>query len=106
MQLLLYNLISNAVEAIQDQKDSTGIISVLFEYKKEFVHIEIANTGKQIPQSVLKKIQSKKSVSTKGRHHGKGLQIIHDISEKYDANLTVNSSQGQTIFSLDVPYTD
>ena len=106
MQLLLYNLISNAVEAIQDQKDPTGIISVLFEYKKEFVHIEIANTGKQIPQSVLKKIQSKKSVSTKGRHHGKGLQIIHDISEKYDANLTVNSSQGQTIFSLDIPYTD
>lgn len=106
MQLLMYNLISNAIEAINEMDKQNGIISILFDYKKEFVHIEIANTGKQIPEIVLKKIQSNKSVSTKGAHHGKGLQIIHDISEKYDANLNVKSSEGQTIFSLDIPYTD
>jgi signal transduction histidine kinase len=106
MQLLMYNLISNAIEAINEMKNQNGIISILFNYKKEFVHIEVANTGKQIPRTVLKKIQSNKSVSTKGAHHGKGLQIIHDISEKYDANLAVESSEGQTVFYLDIPYND
>ena len=106
IQLLLYNLISNAVEAIQELKNKNGIISILIDFKKEFVHIEVTNTGKQIPKQILKKIQSNKSVSTKGPHHGKGLQIIHDISEKYNANLTVTSAKGQTVFSLDIPYKD
>lgn len=106
MQLLFYNLVSNAIDAIQELDDPSGIISILFDYKKEFVHVEIVNTGKQIPGDVLKKIQSKKSFSTKGAHHGNGLQIIYDIGEKYDANITVESNEGQTIFSLDIPYTD
>ncbi len=106
IQLLLYNLLSNAIEAIQELDSKNGIISILFIYKKEFVHIEIVNTGKKISSSILKKIQSKKTVSTKGAHHGKGLQIIHDISEKYNANLSVESTEGQTIFSLDIPYND
>jgi len=106
IQLLLYNLMSNAIEAIQELDSKNGIISILFIYKKEFVHIEIVNTGKKISSSILKKIQSKKTVSTKGAHHGKGLQIIHDISEKYNANLSVESTEGQTIFSLDIPYND
>lgn len=106
MQLLFYNLVSNAIEAIQELDTQQGIISIFFEYRKEFVHVEIANTGKKIPNKILKKIQSNKSFSTKGAHHGKGLQIIHDISEKYNADLTIESVEGQTVFSLDIPYTD
>jgi len=104
MQLFFYNFLSNAVEAIQEKEDD-GDIHIVFEYKKEYVHIEIANDGK-IPDSVLKKIQTKKSVSTKGKHHGKGLQIIQDISEKYDAAVQVLSEEDQTIFQIDIPYTD
>jgi len=104
IQLLFYNLLANAIEAIQELENKSGIISILFDYKKEYVHIEIVNTGKQIPSSILKKIQTNKTVSTKGAHHGKGLQIIHDIGEKYNANLSVESAEGQTIFSLDIPY--
>jgi signal transduction histidine kinase len=106
MQLLIYNLLSNAIDAIQEQDTQIGNISILFDYKKEFVHVEIANTGKQIPTKIMKKIQSRESVSTKGIHHGKGLQIIRDIAEKYDARIGVDSTESQTIFYLDIPYTD
>lgn len=104
IQLLLYNLLSNAIEAIQELKNKNGIISILIDYKKEFVHIEITNTGKQISKNILKKIQSNASVSTKGAHHGKGIQIIHDISEKYNANLSIIGAEGHTVFSIDIPY--
>lgn len=104
MQLFFYNFLSNAVEAIQETVGK-GTIFIGFEYKKEYVHIEIANTGK-IPDSVLKKIQLNKSVSTKGKHHGKGLQIIQDISEKYDAAIQVIAKEDQTIFSIDIPYSE
>lgn len=104
MQLFFYNFLSNAVEAIQEN-DGNGTIFINFEYKKEYVHIDIANDGK-MPESVLKKIQTNKSVSTKGKHHGQGLQIIQDISEKYDAAIQVLTKEDQTLFSIDIPYTD
>lgn len=104
MQLFFYNFLSNAVEAIQETGDE-GAIHIFFEYKKEYIHIEIANDGK-IPDSVLRKIQTKRSVSTKGKHHGNGLQIIQDISEKYDAAVQVLSYDNQTIFKIDMPYTN
>lgn len=106
IQLLLFNLLSNAIDAIQQQNNQQGIISILFDYKKEFVHVEIVNTGKQIPEKDLEKIKSKQSFSTKGIHHGKGLQIIYDIGEKYNADVDVSSEPGQTIFSLSIPYND
>ncbi len=106
IQLLFYNLLSNAIDAIKELKNQNGIISILFDYKKEFVHIEITNTGKQIPDHIIKKIKSNAPVSTKGAHHGTGLQIIHDISEKYNADLSIVSAEGHTLFVIDIPFKD
>lgn len=104
MQLFFYNFLSNAIEAIQETVGK-GTVFIGFDYKKEYVHIEIANTGK-IADSVLEKIKKNKSVSTKGKHHGKGLRIIQDISEKYDAAIEVISKEDQTVFSIDIPYSE
>jgi signal transduction histidine kinase len=103
MQLLFYNIISNAVDAIMEYS-GTGDIKLFFDYMKEYVQVDIVNTGKKISADILQNIQSKKLFSTKGKHHGNGLRIINDISEKYHADVTVTSNDQQTTFSLKIPY--
>jgi len=105
MQLFFYNILSNAIDAITEST-RTGKLDLMFDYKKEYVQINITNTGKKIPHDLLDMIQSKKLFSTKGKHHGNGLRIINDISEKYHADLIVTSTDQQTTFSIKLPYSN
>jgi len=103
MQLLFYNILSNAIDAMGGINGS-GIITIFFDYKKEHVHVELSNNGKQIPEELVKKIRTKELFSTKGKNHGNGLKIINDISEKYHTDVIVTSDENETVFSFNLPY--
>jgi signal transduction histidine kinase len=102
MQLLLFNLISNASDAILEKKKQ-GNIWIDFEYKKDHIDIHLADDA-GISDKALKLLKSKKSFSTKGEKHGRGMKIIYDLLEKHKATLTVKKKDAKTVFSIKIPY--
>jgi len=103
MQLLFYNILSNGIDAMGGI-NGKGIIKIFFDYKNEHVHVDLSNTGEQIPEELVKKIRTKELFSTKGKNHGNGLKIINDLSEKYHTDVIVTSDENETVFSFDMTY--
>ena len=102
MQLLLFNFVSNASDAILEKKKQ-GNIWVDFDYKKDHVDVHIADDA-GISDEALKLIKSKKSFTTKGEKHGRGMKIIYDLLEKHSAKLSIKKKDAKTIFSIKIPY--
>jgi len=101
IQLLFYNLISNAVDAII-YGSCQGLIWVYLEYIDDHVNIKVSDDGEKISKVNLEKIKSRDLFTTKGGKHGSGLKIIYDIVEKYDAKLNVKSSSEKTTFTISI----
>lgn len=101
MQLLLFNLLSNAVEAIKEK----GSIYVAIKYENDNAIIEVSDDGELISEEDIKKIKNHGEFSTKGREHGLGLKIVTDILEKYDGSLDVRSDDSKSLvtFSVRIP---
>lgn len=101
IQLLLFNLLANAVEAIS----STGNITIMVKYKKDKVFIDIIDDGDLLSDSEIKKIKAQQKKSKKGPTHGHGLKIIHDIVEKYNGKLDVkcDAKKHSVKFSVMLP---
>ncbi len=101
MQLLLFNLLSNAVDAINDK----GNIYIEITYSKGIVRIDVSDDGKLISEEDIKKIAAHKEFSTKSRGHGRGLKIVNDILEKYNGalDLASDTSKHQVTCSIAIP---
>ena len=102
MQLLLYNLISNAIDAII-YGGGEGNVWISFGFLEDGIEINVADDGKAISKENLAKIKSKKPFTTKGGKHGNGMKIIYDIVEKYNAVLQVESNSEKTMFNINLP---
>ena len=102
LQLLLYNLISNATDAIIEKKKK-GNIWVDVSYGKSHVEIMLSDDA-GISDNALKQIKSRKTFTTKGENHGGGMKIIYDLLEKHHANMTVKKKDEKTVFSIRLPY--
>ncbi|MCP3930860.1 MAG: HAMP domain-containing histidine kinase [Oligoflexia bacterium] len=74
---VLFNLYKNAVEAI----DSNGTITTKVSLNDESVLLEIEDSGKGIPDNILKKL-GQKGISY-GKAHGTGLGV-YDAFEQFD----------------------
>ena len=104
-QLLFYNLLSNAVDAVREVKEK-GEIWVEFEYLDDQFKFSVIDDGAPIAEENILKILRRESFTTKGRKHGKGTQIIYDIIDKYKMNMDIVSNNWKTefIFSLAPSY--
>lgn len=88
MQLLLFNLLSNAVDAVKDK----GNIYINMKYGKRNIGIDVSDDGKLISAKDIQKIVKHRKFSTKGRSHGAGLKIVYDILGKYKGKMNVKSN--------------
>jgi len=98
MQLLFYNLISNAIDAIKDK----GTIWIEVHNKDQKLAISVTDDGKLLTDNQIKNIRMHKKFSSKGRKHGNGLQIVYDVLEKNDATLEAKNNpdkKGATFFA-------
>ena len=92
---ILWNLLLNAAEAIQDQ----GIISIHVQpYKGNFIDVLVIDDGCGIPEAELASIFYP-FFTTKSNGSGLGLSIVHSIVESYQCHLDVNSrvKEGTTV---------
>lgn len=96
LQRLLINLIDNAIR-YNKKKDGQLIISGKKE--KDFIHLEIANTGQGIPKEDIGKVfdqfyRVEKSRSTGNGGSGLGLTIAQKIVELHYGNISISSGEG------------
>ena len=99
IQLLIFNLLSNAVDAL-NIANANGKINMNISYDNNNAVISVSDDGELIKKQDIEKILTKKKFSTKGREHGNGMKIIHDILGKYNGNLNVTSEKEKNLVTF------
>jgi len=98
------NLMRNAVEAIDDDKDIRAV-SVMCANEKNFVVIEFRDTGDGIAEKNLTKIFLP-FFTTKSKGHGIGLALTHRVITEHKGTLTAeNAKGGGAVFTVRLPLT-
>lgn len=96
------NLIDNALDALEDQKQSgTGIVEVQTKNDGEFLCVNVIDNGGGIPQDVQNNIFDP-FFTTKdiGKGTGMGLDVVRKIVLHHNADIRVSSKPGRTEFAL------
>jgi signal transduction histidine kinase len=99
---VIENLLRNALDAM----DGTGNISIQTEVDKNFLHIDVTDTGKGIPAKKVKKI-FQPGFSTKKRGWGLGLSLSKRIiSDYHKGKIFVKKTELNigTTFRITLPY--
>ncbi|PLR82244.1 two-component sensor histidine kinase [Bacillus canaveralius] len=101
MEQVLYNLIENGIKYTNH-----GGITVRSYVKKEFIVIEIKDTGIGIPQEDLAKIWERfyrvdQSRTRKTGGTGLGLYVVKQIIESHGGDITVKSTENEgSVFTI------
>lgn len=90
------NLISNAIDAIQDKAEKDGKIVINTSVEKRFVKITVADNGigmsLETSQSIFKNFYTSKEP---GRGTGLGLAISQSIIKKHHATISFETEKGK-----------
>ncbi|MEO6051559.1 MAG: ATP-binding protein [Pyrinomonadaceae bacterium] len=95
---VLLNVAINALQAMPNG----GLLTFRSFDKGISCIVEVQDTGGGIDEKVLPKIFDP-FITTKEKGVGLGLSIAHKIVTQHNAKLLVTSTQGKTIFSLQIP---
>jgi signal transduction histidine kinase len=103
MKQVFLNILLNAIDAIT----AHGSISItsrnIYKKGKEYVQVEIADTGKGIPRKILDSIFDP-FFTTKAKGSGLGLAISHQIVQEHKGTIEVESMPKKgTTFSVTIP---
>lgn len=95
------NLLVNAAQAIEEQ----GVISIRTREEKCWAVVEIGDTGSGIAEDNLTKLfEPFFTTKEEGRGTGLGLSICHDIIQKHNGLIEVDSLVGKgTTFTIKLP---
>jgi len=99
---VLMNILTNAIQAIGEQK---GIISIATKGLEEQVQIQITDTGKGMSEGSMARI-FEPFYTTKeiGKGTGLGLSISYGIIKKHNGTIEVDSTLGKgTTFTIILP---
>ncbi|NIP99918.1 MAG: HAMP domain-containing protein [Nitrospinaceae bacterium] len=101
IQQVFLNIISNAVQAM----DGQGTIELSSLQNNGFIEIRIRDTGPGIPQEYLSKVFDPFfTTKEQGKGTGLGLNIVHQIVEKYGGSIEIETAQNQgTTFLIFLP---
>ena len=105
LQRVLLNILTNARQAF-DEKHSGGLIRIRSSYdesNKEIV-IETANNGPKIPDEIISKIFDPFFTTREvGDGTGLGLSTAYGIVKEHEGDLTAQSSDEWTVFTIRLP---
>jgi len=103
INLILSNLLDNAIEALKSRKLSQQpTISLDLARGENNYVLSVANDGPSIHVKVKEKLFLP-GFSTKTKNRGMGLYIVKQIIEKYNGTVVVNSNSNWTMFIIQIP---
>jgi len=104
IQQVILNILNNAADAINTLPDPQGTIIVSASYikREKVVEIKISDTGPGISPELLPKIFEPHFTTKKGGH-GFGLVICERIINNHKGEISVESSPGETTFTITLP---
>lgn len=97
---VLSNLIDNAMDALAGKKDAA--ITVTLKEDVRSFSFSVANNGPMIAAEAAEKI-FEAGFSGKGEGRGMGLHICRKTLRQYEGDLSVSSTETETVFSGYVP---
>lgn len=100
------NLIKNAIEALTSNQTKKPCITVKTKQKGKMVTVKVEDNGPGIPQSLRQKIfQPNVTTKVNGLTFGLGLglSIVQRIVESYNGEISVESEEGKTTFTVNIP---
>ncbi|WP_242953795.1 ATP-binding protein [Clostridium sp. BL-8] len=98
---IIVNIVNNAIKAM---KNRGTLIAKSFSANDKTI-IEIENDGEKIPEKYIDKI-FEAGFTTKNnsdKNHGYGLNIVKELIESYGGNISVESSEVKTKFTIILP---
>ncbi len=101
---IIINLMNNAIDAIQEQKNEDGWIRLQLERRDAFAEISIANSGPTINEELASNLM-RPFFTTKpvGKGTGLGLSISKHFAEQHGGQLLLDLSSEHTVFILRLP---
>lgn len=98
---VLFNLIDNAITALEEFQGEKMIRIDIMEDKEDYI-FSVSNNGPQIPTHMRETI-FKQGFSTKqGEGHGMGLSIVMNVIKSYKGSLELESEE-ETVFRFRLP---
>ncbi|MCX7597866.1 MAG: GAF domain-containing sensor histidine kinase, partial [Armatimonadetes bacterium] len=94
----LYNLVFNAIEACEGRGAVTVSISARpqGEFPEgNYVCIQVADTGKGMPEEVRRKLFTDEAITTKATGTGLGTRIVKNVVDVHGGTIEVNSREGE-----------
>ena len=100
----ILNVVTNAIDAVEEQPDGTVNITTEIDEKREVVHVRVTDNGPGIPAETLPDIFNL-FVSTKGaKGTGLGLTVSQKILREHGGDISVESTATHgTCFTLSFP---
>lgn len=99
---LLGNLVDNAFDAVEGNEAGNRVVRLDIRAERGEYSLEVANRG-SLDASLVEKIFTP-NFTTKMGHGGLGLAIVKEITEKYGGNVQLSSGNGETVFSVSIPF--
>ncbi len=105
LKQVFINLISNAVEAMEEQKEKE--IYIKTEEKEHFVHIYFGDKGPGIPDDIREKIfEPFYTTKKKGKGVGLGLSVVYGIVKNHSGYIEAKDFNGNgALFVIKLPIT-
>ncbi|MBD3170348.1 MAG: cyclic nucleotide-binding domain-containing protein [candidate division Zixibacteria bacterium] len=106
LQQILFNLINNAADALNNEGRSDGVITIKTEpaEDEEFIIMSVADNGPGMSEDDVAKA-FRQSFTTKSSGHGFGLTTIKSIAKAHGGNAKVESESGKgTTFYIKLPF--
>jgi two-component system sensor histidine kinase AgrC len=103
INLILGNLIDNALEASLELLPGQRKVVVIFSQNNQGYLLEVRNNGSLIPTELMEQI-FEPEFSTKGKGHGMGLYTVKKIVQKYHGTIQVSSDSCDTCFKILIPH--
>ncbi len=96
MTQVIINLISNAVDAINIQKNEDAFILITVDSSKEWIYLSIRDSGCGIPKKHLKKVITPYySTKSKQNNWGMGLSYVFRVITSHCGHLRIKSRPGE-----------
>ncbi len=103
MQQVFLNLFLNAFQAMAGGGTLTITSGSVFRQGREYVSIDVADTGPGIPPQILEKIFTP-FFTTKAQGTGLGLPICSKLVKMHDGDIRVSSDDSHgTVFTIELP---